>query len=113
MQKLDNILPQGIFLEALLIMEDILENHSIAIYSVDQYERFGRLVACSDQLRNKLPKSAVLDEIGGLFKTVKSGKVYRNTEMTEGFPSMRTVFSVIISWFYLWLFTRSAQSSTE
>ena len=85
-QKLDNILPQGIFLEALLIMEDILENHSIAIYSVDQYERFGRLVACSDQLRNKLPKSAVLDEIGGLFKTVKSGKVYKNTEMTEGLP---------------------------
>src|SRR5699024_8241959 len=38
-QKLDHILPQEIFLEALLIMEDILENHSIAIYSVDQYER--------------------------------------------------------------------------
>ena len=46
-QRLDNILPQSIFMEALLTMEDILENRSIAIYSVDQYERFGRLVVLS------------------------------------------------------------------
>lgn len=85
-QKLDNILPQGIFLEALLIMEDILENHSIAFYSVDRYEHFGRLVACSNQLQSRLPKSAVLDEIGELFRTVKAGNVYKNTNMTDGMP---------------------------
>lgn len=86
-QKLDHILPQEIFLEALLIMEDILENHSIAIYSVDQYERFGRLVACSEQMRNKLPKSAVLSEIGELFRTVKNGAVYKNISMEDGMPA--------------------------
>lgn len=85
-QKLDHVLPQGIFLEAILIMEDILENHSIAIYSVDQYERFGRLVACSEQMRSKLPKSAVLGEIGDLFAAVKRGEVYKNTSMEEGRP---------------------------
>lgn len=85
-QKLDNVLPQGIFLEALVTMEDILENHSIAIYSVDRYERFGRLVACSNQMRSRLPKSAVLEEIGDLFRTVREGNVYKNTQMTEGLP---------------------------
>ncbi len=87
-QKLDNVLPQRIFLEGLLIMEDILENHNIAFYSVDHYERFGRLVACSTPLQSKLPKSAVLEEIGDgeLFHTVKSGNVYKNTRMTEGMP---------------------------
>ena len=85
-QKLDHVVPQSIFLEALVTMEDILENHSIAIYSVDQYERFGRLVACSNQLRSRLPKSAVLDEIGELFRTVKEGNVYKNTHMTENMP---------------------------
>ena len=85
-QKLDHVLPQGIFLESILIMEDILVNHSIAIYSVDQYERFGRLVACSEQMRSKLPKSAVLSQIGDLFATVKSGEVYKNTSMEEGRP---------------------------
>ncbi len=85
-QRLDNILPQSIFIEALLTMEDILENRSIAIYSVDQYERFGRLVVCSDQLRTKLPKSMVLEESGGLFEMVRERKIYKNTEMQEGMP---------------------------
>ena len=85
-QKLDNILPQGIFMEALLTMEDILENRSIAIYSVDQYERFGRLVVCSEQLRTRLPKSMVLEESDGLFETVRAGKIYKNTGMQEGMP---------------------------
>ena len=85
-QKLDHVVPQSIFLEALVTMEDILENHSIAIYSVDQYERFGRLVACSNQLRSRLPKSAVLEEIGDLFRTVRAGNVYKNTQMTENMP---------------------------
>ena len=85
-QRLDNILPQSIFMEALLTMEDILENRSIAIYSVDQYERFGRLVVCSDQLRTKLPKSMVLEESGGLFEMVRERKIYKNTEMQEGMP---------------------------
>ena len=63
-----------------------MENHSIAIYSVDRYERFGRLVACSNQMRSRLPKSAVLEEIGDLFRTVREGNVYKNTQMTEGLP---------------------------
>lgn len=85
-QRLDNVLPQSIFLEALVTMEDILENHSIAIYSVDRYERFGRLVACSNRMRARLPKSAVLEEIGELFRAVRGGNVYKNTKMTEGMP---------------------------
>lgn len=85
-QRLDNILPQSIFLESLLTMEDILENHSIAIYSVDRYERFGRLVVCSNLYRSRLEKSMVLEEMGGLFETVKEGNVYKNTRMEEGAP---------------------------
>ena len=46
-QKLDHVLPQEIFLEAIMIMEDILENHTIAIYSVDN--EHGRL-ACLVQI---------------------------------------------------------------
>ncbi len=85
-QKLDHVVPQGIFLEALLTMEDILENHNIAIYSVDQYERFGRLVVCSNRLRSRLAKSVVLEEIGELFRTVKAGEVYKNTGLEENSP---------------------------
>ena len=85
-QKLDHVLPQEIFLEAILIMEDILENHSIAIYSVGQKESFGRLVACSDQMRQRLQKSIAVDEAQELFRTVKSGQTYKNTSMTEGMP---------------------------
>ena len=83
-QKLDNILPQSIFLEALGVMEDILENHSIAIYSVDQYERFGRLVVCSNAVRNVLQKSMELEEHKEMFLEIKEGRVWKNLDMKEG-----------------------------
>ena len=86
-QKLDHVLPQEIFLEAIMIMEDILENHTIAIYSVDSNERFGRLLVCSDLMRNRLPKSIDLIEKQAVYKVVRSGEVYKNTGLEDGMPA--------------------------
>ena len=85
-QKLDNILPQGVFMEALDVMEDILENRSIAIYSVDKYERFGRLMVCSSPLRGELKKSLALLDFPEMLAAVKDGKVWKNSKFTENSP---------------------------
>lgn len=85
-QKLDNVVPQSIFLESLMIMEDILENNSIALYSVDEYGRYGRLVACSNPMRNRLPKSLVLEDYGEMFQTILENKVWKNTTLNSELP---------------------------
>lgn len=85
-QKLDNELPESIFLEGLQIMEDILENHSIAIYTLDSWQRFGRLAVCSNSQLTKLTKSIRMEDYQELYETVKRREVWKNSEMADGMP---------------------------
>lgn len=85
-QKLDDELPQSIFLDGLEVLEDILENRSVAIYTVDSYQRFGRLVTCSGNLLSRLAVSIRLAEYQEMYRTVKAGKVYKNIGLEPDMP---------------------------
>lgn len=85
-QKLDDDLPQSVFLDGLRVMEDILENRSVAIYTVDQWQRFGRLVACSGSMLSKLSVSLPLEQYAEMIQTVRSGDVWRNINLSPGQP---------------------------
>lgn len=39
-RKLDVIQPQKLFMETIRVMEDVLENHTIVLYSLDSWKRF-------------------------------------------------------------------------
>lgn len=85
-QKLDSELPESIFLEGLRVMEDILENHSIAIYTLDSWQRFGRLAVCSNSQLPKLTKSLKLEDYRELYQETAKGGVFKNTSLEEGLP---------------------------
>ncbi len=85
-QKLDNELPQSVFLEGLRVMEDILENRSVAIYTVDSWQRFGRLVACSGNMLSSLSVSLPLESYSDMMQTVRRGEVWRNAELDPDMP---------------------------
>nr|WP_307998617.1 hypothetical protein [uncultured Merdimonas sp.] len=85
-QKLDSERPERIFYEGIGILEDILENHSIAIYTLDSWQRFGRLAVCSNSLLTRLTKSIRIDDYREMYETVKNGGVWKNTEFTQGLP---------------------------
>lgn len=85
-QKLDNELPDSIFLEGLRVMEDILENRTIAIYTLDSWERYGRLSICSNSQLRKLTKSIKIDDYRDMYEEAKKGNVWKNTDMTDGLP---------------------------
>lgn len=85
-QKLDSYLPGNIFLEGLRVMEDILENHTIAIYSLDSRQRFGRLMVCSNSLLSKLTKSLRLADCQAMYEQASKGEVWRNMQMESGLP---------------------------
>lgn len=85
-QKLDNELPESIFLEGLQIMEDIMEKHSTAIYTLDSWQRFWRLAVCSSSQLTKLSKSIRIEDYQELYTVVKKGEVWKNSELQEGMP---------------------------
>ncbi|HIT67100.1 MAG TPA: NAD-dependent epimerase/dehydratase family protein [Candidatus Merdisoma merdipullorum] len=85
-QKLDSQLPESIFLEGLKVMEDILENHSIAIYTLDKWQKFGRLAVCSNSQLLRLTKSIKLSDYQELYAQTLKGEVFKNTKLEEGLP---------------------------
>ncbi len=86
-QKLDDVMPQKLYLKALETLEDVLHNRAVALYTVDEYQRFGRLMACSRPMRDLLAKSAHLEGWPGVMAAVGQGKVWRNTALASGVPA--------------------------
>ena len=86
-QKLNNVLPDRIFSEGLEVFEELLENHSVAIYMTDQQERYARLVVSSNQLIRGLHRSVRLAAYPEVMEAVHAGEVWRNTALLEGYPA--------------------------
>ena len=86
-QRLDSVVSESIFFEGLQIMEDILENRTFAIYSIESWQRFGRLAICSNPLLNKLTKSIRLENYSEMMDVVREGRIWKNVEMKDGYPA--------------------------
>ena len=85
-QKLDSVLPQEIFMNGIQIMEDILKNHSIAIYTLDDWQKYGRLAASSGEILEKLPKSIEIAAVEPVYRAVQKGEIWKNTELLQDMP---------------------------
>ena len=88
-QRLDDVTPstpQELYLKAIDVLEDVLRNRSVALYSVDESQRYARLAACSRPMRAQLPKSQDLGSWRACLDEVREGGVWRNTALAEGLP---------------------------
>ena len=85
-QKLDSELPESVFFEGLKVLENILENHTIAIYTLDPWQRFGRLAVCSNRVLSRLTKSIRIQEYQEIYDTVRQGRVWKNEELAGELP---------------------------
>ncbi len=86
-RRLSNTVPEKIFAESIPVMEDVLNNDSIAIYTInDQYARFARLEVSSNQVASRLRKSIQLDDYQHILAELKKGEVWFNREMDENYP---------------------------
>ncbi len=87
-QNLDSSMPSDIFMRGVETMERILGNNSIAIYTLDGYQRFGRLVASSGAMSGKqLSKSISISEMQEVYEKLLRGETWRNTELKPGVPA--------------------------
>ncbi len=87
-QKLSTTVPEEIFAESIPVMEDVLNNKTIAIYTInDNNTRFARLNVASEQISAKLKKSINLEDYGPVLDKIKEGEIWFNNDVREGFPT--------------------------
>lgn len=87
-QKLSTTVPEEIFAESIPVMEDVLDNRSIAIYTInDKGARFARLSVASEQISSNLKKSINLDDYRPVIDEVSKGEIWFNRDVMEGFPT--------------------------
>ena len=86
-KRLDSLMPDKIVLEAVASLEDILENESVAIYTIQKDRHFARLSVCSRSLTRELSKSLDLSEHPELFDTLRRRQLYVNRQLREEDPA--------------------------
>lgn len=85
-RQLDVTRPQEVFAKSIQVMEDVLDNQTIAIYSLGRNKNFGRLEVCSRNLLHQLPNSVRIEEYAEALPVLENGEVWSNTELFDNYP---------------------------
>lgn len=86
-KKLDTVLPDQVFYEAVNVLEELLENYSVAIYTVNPYSDFARLNVCSKPMNNTLNKSLKMSDYPNMMLYLRDLQGFVNTECLENYPA--------------------------
>ena len=86
-QQLDAVVPKQIYAEAIPVLEGILSNRSIAIYSIrGRQSAFGRLEVASHPIHDTLQKSIRMEEYAEALEVLRRGEVWCNTDFLDNYP---------------------------
>lgn len=86
-KKLDTVLPDQVFYEAVNVLEELLENYSVAIYTVNAYSDFARLNVCSKPMNHTLNKSLKMSDYPNMMLKLRELQGFVNTECLENYPA--------------------------
>lgn len=85
-RSLDVARPQEVFIKSIQVMEDVLGNQSVSVYSIGRNKQYARLEAASRPILPTLPNSLRLCEYERARETLEQGEVWRNTELLPDYP---------------------------
>jgi hypothetical protein len=85
--ELNELDEDNVFLKALDVLEDIMENDQIAIYSVQSNGYYGRLAVKSSNLGEETPKSLKLSDYSIALNALQDGSVFQNKDLLPKYPS--------------------------
>lgn len=86
-RELDQLQERAVYLRALSILEEQMENKSIAIYSLDGKRTHARLEENSISLNGKLTKSLDLATFPELIPHIEQGTIFQNTALLTSYPA--------------------------
>ncbi|MEG0766738.1 MAG: hypothetical protein RR482_03390, partial [Clostridia bacterium] len=103
--ELDSLQPAQIFFSALGVLEETMNNHSIAIYTLGEESNFARLAMCSREVNTMLDKSIELQKYPVLMEAIQAQTVFANHALLADHPSFCVplyqsgkCFSLIMLW---------------
>lgn len=86
-RELDTLQEQDVYLKALNILEDLMQNDSIAIYRLEPDLEYARLEVSSTALQNKLAKSLKLSNYPEVAKSISRSAIFQNTALLPNYPA--------------------------
>ena len=86
--ELDTLQEDEVLYRSMNVLEDILRNDSIAIYTIDRSQKFARMQLCSRGYVDVLDKSLNLENLPALSGPITEGNIYQNQEQLPGYPSI-------------------------
>ena len=85
-KSLDTVEPRQLYLKIMDTFEDILENKSISVYSINENSAFGRLEVASRDILDSASRSISIDFFSPVIEKVKADEIWKNTNFTPGLP---------------------------
>ena len=85
-RKLDVIQPQELYIETIRVLEDVLENKTFGLYTLNRENGYGRLETASAQVQGNYPNSIKLSEYSAAMEELENGNVLANREFLEKYP---------------------------
>lgn len=85
-RKLDTVAPQLLYLRIMETFEEVLENKTITVYSVNKQSTFGRLEVASRDIINTVSRSISTETYSRVIEKISNGEIWRNTELKTEYP---------------------------
>jgi len=85
-RRLNSLLPEVIFKEAIGAMEELLINQTISIYTMSEESGYARLAVCSQKMNLRAPKSLKLGDYAEMIEALRDGDVWSNSEQYADYP---------------------------
>ena len=85
-RELDTLQPEQVFLSTLEVLEDTLQNHSVALYECNPGGAFARLVVQSRSMK-QVGRSLNLNQYPAMIECLNQGKLFANTSLNPDYPT--------------------------
>ncbi len=86
-KRLDNVLPDAVMHEAVVILEELLENQTISIYTVNRNATYARLWVKSKNMYNTNQNSISLSRFRLMLSEINRDEIWCNKELIDGYPA--------------------------
>lgn len=85
-RKLDTVAPQMLYLRIMETFEEVLENKTITVYSVNKQSTFGRLEVASRDIMQTVSRSISTETYAPVIEKIAGGEIWRNTDLKPDYP---------------------------
>lgn len=85
-RKLDTVELHRLYLRIMETFEEILENKTISVYSINKDSTFGRLEVTSRDIVDSVSKSISIETYTPIIEALNQGEIWRNTQLKPEFP---------------------------